>query len=952
MQKQIDSNLLEYRNRATQDLLLVAISIVLLYLFSYAVGFYNWVYYWLDFFENRWLNELFITLIFSIIPFSVFAWRRFADINYEISKREKLDVEFKNYRNQTHKIFESLNDLVFQVDKNLRIVWANSASLQVQEQLIGEQATKLLYPQEENLPADSYLLKSIERENIETEIRYYPADEVNNERYLEHLAIPFKDIKGEVVAITSISRDITERMQLEESKSRLASIIESSDDAIFVVSLDGSIHSWNLSAEKIFGYKTEQVVGQPITILDHIIDFETLIRIPYLNNPNFSGERIQHVDMVAVKRSDKTLFVSLTVYPFVDETGKVLGFSTIARDISASIEAEEALRESESRFRQLADSIQDAFWLIDWEKKKYLFISPAYKKIWGKEPATDKFDVYEWATDIHQDDRQRLIDATLNIVENNGLVEEFRVIDPISGNIRWIRDRGFPVYNNKGEVYRVAGIAQDITENKLAEEALKESETRFKELFQNMSSGVAVYEAINNGDDFIIKDFNKAGEKIENVVKSDILGVNLKSIFEDVRNYKLIEQLKIVYQTAIPKSYLFTFYEKGEIRGWRQNYFYKLPSGEVVSIFDDVTEKIKQDEALRESEERYRTFVTNFKGIAFRWTPNYEPIFMHGNVEAITGYLEQEFISNSVSWDSIIQHSDFPIRLEKKELIRSEPNLSSEFEYRIIRKDGSIVWVNESLHNIIDNNNNITYVQSTIYDITQRKQAEEALIASRQQLRNLALHLDSVREEERKQIAFEIHDELGYILTAMKIDLAWLVKRIDLTKDNLEVRTKEMSNLIELTIQKVRTISYQLRPSILDHFGLVATIDEQSKEFQRRTAIRTRFNVEPKDLIVLEPIATPMFRIFQESLTNISRYAKASRVDVSLIKNEHNLILRVADNGIGIKHDRLFANDSFGLLGMREKAKSMGGEIVIRNMQLSKEEGGTEVILTIPFDNN
>jgi len=950
--KQIDSNITEYRSRAKQDWLLVVISIVLLYLFSYAVGFYEWLNYWINIFENNWLNELLITFIFSIIPFIVFAIRRFADLNYEIAKREKLNEEFKNFRNQNHKIFESLNDLVIQIDKNLRIVWANSSSLRIDEQLIGYPATKLIYPQEENLPADSYLLKSIENESIEKEIRFYPSNENNkSERYLEHIAIPFKNINGEIIAITSISRDITERMQVEESKSRLASIIESSDDAIFVVSLDGSIHSWNKSSEKIFGYKAEQVVGQQVTILDHIISFETLIRIPYLNNPNYSGERIQQVDIVEVNRVDKNLFVSLTVYPFVDETGKVLGFSTIARDITASIESEEALRESESRFRQLSDSIQDAFWLIDWEKKKYLFISPAYKNIWGKYPSSDNFDVYEWATDIHVDDRQRIIDATLNIIENNGLVEEFRVIDPTSGNIRWIRDRGFPVYNSKGIAYRVAGIAQDITENKLAEQALKESETRFKELFQNMSSGVVVYEAIDNGDDFIVKDFNKAGEKIENVVKSNIIGLSLKSIFKDVRNYKLIDELKNVYQTAIPKSYLFTFYEDDAIRGWRQNYFYKLPSGEVVSIFDDVTEKIKQDEALRESEERYRTFVTNFKGIAFRWTPNYEPIFMHGNVEPMTGYLESEFISNTVSWDSIIKRKDLSVRIEKKELIRSKPHLSSEFEYRIIKKDGTKSWVNESLHNILDTNGNIVYIQSTIYDITLRKKAEDELLASRQQLRNLALHIDSVREEERKQIAFEIHDELGYILTAIKIDLAWLVKRIDLSKDNLEIRTKEMSNLIELTIQKVRTISYQLRPSILDHFGLVATIDEQSKEFQRRTAIRTRFKVEPKDLSITEPFATPMFRIFQESLTNISRYAKASRVDVSLIKSENYLILRVADNGIGINQERLYANDSFGLLGMREKAKFMGGEIVIRNMQLSDEEGGTEVILTIPFDN-
>ena len=223
-------------------------------------------------------------------------------------------------------------------------------------------------------------------------------------------------------------------------------------------------------------------------------------------------------------------------------------------------------------------------------------------------------------------------------------------------------------------------------------------------------------------------------------------------------------------------------------------------------------------------------------------------------------------------------------------------------------------------------------------------------------MRNLALHLDSVREEERKQIAFEIHDELGYALTAIKLDIAWLVKKIDVSKDNLEQKIKEMSDLLELTIQKVRTISSQLRPSILDHFGLVAAIDWQSKEFQRRTAIRTRFFVNPRDLTVPENLATPIFRIFQESLTNISRYAKASRVDVSMEIVDSNLVLKVVDNGLGIEPEKIYHKNSFGLLGMREKAKSMGGALVINNLkyknngyQDNDEIHGTEVILSVPI---
>lgn len=958
-----DSNYSDYQSKTYQDWFLVVFFVIIAYSVSYTLGIYEFLTGLLNKLNIRWLSEVLISFIFAIVPFVIFALRRQSDLYLEINRRQEVQEDFKNYSNQIHKVFEAIDDVVVQTDENLRIVWANGHAVEQFDEPIGAPVHKFIYPDEDNIPSDSYLLKSFENGSIERQVKFYPTKSENGkDRYLEHTAIAFKDTKGDVVGVTSISRDITEKMQVEESKSRLASIIESSEDAIFVVSLDGSIHSWNKSAENIFDYHAKQVVGQQVTILDHIIDFETLITIPQSGQRNVT-KRIQHVDMVPVRKKDTTIFVSLTVYPFVDETGKVLGFTTIARDITSSIKAEEALRESESRFRQLADTIEDAFWLIDWENQKYLFTSPAYSRIWGKKPKSDKFDLSEWAMVIHQEDRQRVIDATLNIIENNGMVEEFRVLDS-NGNIRWVRDRAFPVYNSKGIAYRIAGIAQDITENKLSEQALRESETRFKELFQNMSNGVAVYQQVNNCEDFIVKDFNKAAEFIENTSKYEVIGKNLKVILKNERNFIIIDELRKVYETGMPASYLFTLYNDdpndAEVKGWRQNYFYKLPTGEVVSIFEDVTEKIKQDEALRESEERYRTFVTNFKGIAFRWSPDYVPIFMHGFVEEITAYDVSEFISNSVGWEDIIIGEDLEFVRSKRAYIKLNPNKSVEFEYRIIRKDESIRWLNESLLNVSNDSGEIIFIQSTIYDITQRKIAESDLLESRQQLRNLALHLDSVREEERKQIAFEIHDELGYLLTAVKLDIAWLVKKIDMSKDNLEVKTREMSDMIELTIQKVRTISSQLRPSILDHFGLVAAIDWQSKEFQRRTAIRTKFLVNPKDLKVPEYLATPIFRIFQESLTNISRYAKASRVDVNLEKMNNKVILKVVDNGIGIEPEKIYHKNSFGLLGMREKAKSMGGEVIIRNLgiEYNNEEdnqesmfGGTEVILSVPYNN-
>lgn len=936
---------IKYIYRARRDFFVLVILLLAVYGIFIYLRAYDYARILLDNNNMVFLGEFLLTLAAGSLGFAVYAARRRIDLKREIHKNELHELKHKNSRSQYHKFFDSVPDFIVQIDNNNRIIWANYAAIEYNDRTVGAVFNTYIYPYGESTIACDASQKAVEEGVTKKVIKYFPPTNEHRESYVEHTFIPFKNLEGSVELLMSISRDITERMQVEESRSRLASIIETSDDAIFVVALDGSIHSWNIGAERIFGYSAAQVVGQPLTILDHLIHFETLIRIPQNSENEEIKDKIQHFEKIQVVpfNSNQKIFVSLTIYPFVDETGKVLGFSTIARDITSSINAEEALRESQSRFKQLAETIQDAFWLIDWSSKRILYVSPAYEKIWGRNPG-EFYNADLWIGAVVDEDKEKVALSFSKMTDNNGMMVEFRILRN-DGSIKWIRERAFPVYDEYGYAYRVAGIAQDISDYKFAEDALKESETRFKELYQNMSSGVTVYET-KNGSDFFIKDINKAAEKIEQINAVNIFGLNLKTILKDKKNWLLIEKIKEVWTNEKPISYLFNYYENNEIVAWRQNYIYKLPSGEVVSIFDDVTEKIRQDAALRDSEERYRSFVQSFKGIAFRWNIESLPIFIHGAVEEITGYSELEFISGKLNWNNIVYAEDRAVLAIETSKINTIPHYENEFEYRIIRKDGSQRWVNESLQNMCGMDGRIQYIQATLYDITQRKNAEEELVRSRRQLRNLALHLDSVREEERKQIAFEIHDELGYALTAVKLDLAWLVKKIDLSNNNLSVRTTEMSELIETTIQKVRTISSQLRPSILDHFGLVAAIEWQAKEFQRRTSVRCRVMTDPKDLIIKEVLATPVFRIYQEALTNIARYAKSSRVDVFLTQTTEQIELKVIDNGIGIPEDKIFDQNSFGLLGIREKAKSMGGRVVIKR----GSEGGTEVNLLVPLN--
>ena len=343
---------------------------------------------------------------------------------------------------------------------------------------------------------------------------------------------------------------------------------------------------------------------------------------------------------------------------------------------------------------------------------------------------------------------------------------------------------------------------------------------------------------------------------------------------------------------------------------------------------------------MRVSEDRYRSLVEQAADAI--WLVDQQGNFLLVNSRAcnMLGYTREEFqhfnlrdlltpeeqVSNPIPWDEIRAGK----RVTRERLLR--------------RKDGSLVPV-ETAAKMLANGN----VQTIIRDVTERKQAEEQVQHSLEQLRTLAARLQSVREEERTRIAREIHDELGQALTGLKMDLSWMEKRVAPTSDVvlhglLSPKMQAMTQLIDATIHTVRRIATELRPGVLDNLGLLAALEWQAQDFQNRADIPCHLKTTLEEIDIAQEGATAVFRIFQEILTNVVRHAHATRVDVCIAKDDGNLIIEVRDDGRGISESETTVETSIGLLGMRERALLLGGEVTIEGAP----QGGTTVTVRMP----
>ena len=488
----------------------------------------------------------------------------------------------------------------------------------------------------------------------------------------------------------------------------------------------------------------------------------------------------------------------------------------------------------------------------------------------------------------------------------------------------------------------IVAIYLDTSAREKALEALRNSEEKYKLLFTRMSEGFAIHEIVldekGNPVDYRFLEMNPAFEKMTGWKSTDVTGRTVLEAMPGIEKEWITNYGKVA---LTGKPIKFQQYSK-ELEKWFSVSAFSPEKGKFATIFTDITGKIKVEHALRESENKFRgiaeqmsdmVYITDMAGLITFISPTSRDIF---------DYEPEEMVGNHFMM--FLDEAQVKLAQEKFRFTVKTGETETELVLTMKRKDGTL-FQGELKSTVFMQDNKPIGTMGLIRDITDRLEAEKALKESHQKLRGLTTHIQEVREEERKDIAQNLHDDLGQRLTALNIDLAWLAGRIPIDLPELSEKINGMHGLLLETATRIKQISSQLRPSILDDLGISAAITWQVNEFLLRTDVPCKLSIIPEDIMMPADIGTQVFRIVQEALTNIMRHAEASTVVISLIEKEKQWRLRIKDNGKGFTEEELGEKQSFGLSGIEERTKLCNGTISIK----SKPGSGVEIIVEIPI---
>jgi PAS domain S-box-containing protein len=598
--------------------------------------------------------------------------------------------------------------------------------------------------------------------------------------------------------LSGMFMDITD-LKLSEKKFRV--LINNSTDLIRILDKKGIIIYDSPSSERILGYPEGSLIGKSPLEFIHPEDLERvkndLAEVYENRNPEIPTE-------FRIRKADGEYLHVESISQNMINVPNIEGIVVTTHPIQQRKEMEDTLRESEEKYRTLFESDPDYTILVsgdgvirDFNLAAEQIIGISKDELIGK---------HFMEIGIFPEDELGLLEEKFSHLLKHGDVAPFetRIMDK-NRKIRF-GETSLTIIKKDNVPEYILVIFNDITKRKKAEKELLESEGLLRGLFDNMPSGMGVYQVKNDGSkgsDYIIKEFNHTSQEIEGMTREEVIGKSLYDIRPNIDEYGLIPIFKKVWETGEPIHYPSKIYVDEEYANWYENYVFKATSGEVVAIYNDVTEQEKSKEVLKESEEKFRT-VANYNYDWEYWiSPDGNLLYVSPSCERITGYLPDEFIKEPTLLEKIIHPHENEIREHLKNESKGQKS-HDVIEYRIITKQGKQRWIAHGCQPVYNNEGEFIGRRASNREITKRKKAESELIESKEFLENIVENIpNTIFIKNADKLIFEMVNKAAEDLFG-KTDYDFFPKNeadFFTQKDREVLENKKLLDIPEETIE-------------------------------------------------------------------------------------------------------------------------------------------------------
>jgi PAS domain S-box-containing protein len=743
--------------------------------------------------------------------------------------------------------------------------------------------------------------------------------------------------------------DVTERKQAERTTSLLAAIVDSSDDAILSKKLDGTITSWNQSAERLFGYKTEEAVGQHITL---IVPWERRSEEEDILRRLAQGKRVDHFETVRKRKDGATVDVSLTISPIRDASGMVVGASNVARDITERKQAERALSEQ----ARLLDLSNDAIFVRDsgdhvtyWNKAATELYGFTRSEALGR--VTHEILQTQFPQHLEKINEQLHRDGRWN----GELVHTRKDGTKVVVISRWVLDR-----ETNGNAQCILETNNDITQPKRTEKALRESEERFRAIVETTPECVKLISA-----DGTLLHMNRPGLEMVGARSADeVVGRSVYDLIapEDRERFKVFNE-----SICRGEQGLLQFDIVG-LEGKRRHMEthaapLRNPDGSVVhlAVTADISERRQAEELLRRSEERFRALVNASSDVVYRMSPDWSEL---GQLDG-RGFVADTGGPRNDWLNEYIHPDDQPLVLQAiREAVRTRNPF--QLEHRVRRADGTLGWTYSRAVPLLNGNGEILEWFGAASDVTARKEAEDnfrnlaqtldAEVRARtreleeqsNRVRQLSWRLLRSQDQERRHIAREMHDSVGQTLTVLDINLELFMQEAGCKSSEVASKIEGIQKTVQQLHREIRTTSYLLHPPLLDESGLYSAISLYLQGLGERSGLEVDFEISEQFGRLPSELELVIFRLLQESLTNIHRHSESKTASIRIDRESNQITLDIRDQGKGMSSERMAEIQSgrsgVGIRGMRERLRQFEG-----TMNIESDSSGTRIFATIPL---